>query len=101
MQYAWRSKKYSEYDWDNGWKTLAYRPLFEDVYIRPGATYWCEKYISAQLSGETKSKNYSYLDINYFTLDFSLGEGEPLDCEKDGVDDTSSACFIRCVEDVE
>lgn len=101
LQYAWRSKKYSEYDWDNGWKTLAYRPLFEDVYIRPGATYWCEKYISAQLSGETKSKNYSYLDINYFTLDFSLGEGEPLDCEKDGVDDTSSACFIRCVEDIE
>ena len=93
LQYAWRSKRYSTYT-TNGWPKLMYRPLFEDVYMRPGAIYWCEKYINIKLNGETKSKNYSYLDINYFTLDFSLGENEPL------MGQTSSACFIRCVEDV-
>lgn len=83
LQYAYRSKRYSEYN--EGWKTLQYRPLFEDVYMRPGAVYWCQKYTGGK----------SYLDINYFSLDFSLGGNEPLEGE------TSSACFIRCVEDVE
>ena len=82
LQYAWRSKRYSIYD--KGWESLMYRPLFESVYMRPGAVYWCEKY--------TKGK--SYLDINYFTLDFSLGTNEPLE------GNTSSACFIRCIENI-
>lgn len=83
LQYAWRSKRYSDYN--DGWGTLQYRPLFENVYIGPGAVYWVNKYDGSK----------SYLDINYFTLDFSLGANEPLNGT------TSSACFIRCVEDVE
>lgn len=83
LQYAWRSKRYSEYA--KGWETLAYRPMFESVYMRPGAVYWCEQLTNGQC----------YLDINYFTLDFSLGANEPLEGAN------GSACFIRCVEDVE
>lgn len=81
LQYAWRSKRYSDYT--DAWSTLAYRPMFESVYMRPGAVYWCDKLTNGQC----------YLDVNYFTLDFSLGGTEPLD-GKNG-----SACFIRCVED--
>ncbi|MDE6159706.1 MAG: hypothetical protein K2F69_06425 [Bacteroidaceae bacterium] len=83
LQYAWRSKRYSEYQ--NGWETLMYRPMFEDVYMRSGAVYWCQKVTNGQC----------YLDVNYFTLDFSPGEMEPL------LGANGSACFIRCVEDVE
>ena len=82
LQYAWRSKRYSTYS--DAWSTLAYRPMFENVYMRPGAVYWCEKLTNDQC----------YLDVNYFTLDFSLGGNEPLQGEN------GSACFIRCVEDV-
>lgn len=97
LQYAWRSKRYSMYteNYDkNGWKQLKYRPLFEDVYMRPGAVYWCERFMNFQLNGETKKSSHAHLDINYFTFDFSLSGNEPLEGE------TSSACFIRCVEDV-
>ena len=83
LQYAWRSKKYSTYS--DAWSTLAYRPMFESVYMRPGAVYWCEKLTDGQC----------YLDVNYFTLDFSLGGNEPLQGAN------GSACFIRCVEDIE
>lgn len=83
LQYAWRSKRYSTYS--DAWSTLAYRPMFENVYMRPGAVYWCEKLTNDQC----------YLDVNYFTLDFSLGGNEPLQGEN------GSACFIRCVEDIE
>lgn len=84
LQYAWRSKRYSEYS--KGWETLQYRPLFENVYNGRGAVYWCDKY-------DTKMSK-CYLDINYFTLDFSLGNNEPL------AGANGSACFVRCVEEV-
>ncbi|MCD8235289.1 MAG: DUF4906 domain-containing protein [Prevotellaceae bacterium] len=83
LQYAWRSKKYSEYK--TGWESLKYRPLFENLYMRPGAVYWCNHYENGK----------SFLDINYFTFDFNTGVNEPLE------GNTSSACFIRCVEDIE
>lgn len=89
LQYAWRNKKYSMYDYNNGWSTLMYRPMFENIYMRPGAIYWCEKLTDEGNNGQC------YLDINYFTLDFSLGGKEPLQGTN------GSACFIRCVEDVQ
>lgn len=95
LQYAWRGKRYSEYS--NGWESLQYRPLFENIYMRPGAIYWCDRYKSVTYTdekGTTKSQNKSFLDVNYFTFDFNTGGDEPLAGE------TSSACFIRCVEDV-
>lgn len=54
--------------------------------MEAGAVYWCDKYDA------TMKK--CYLDINYFTLDFSLGDNEPL------MGEYGSACFVRCVEDV-
>lgn len=91
LQYAWRSKKYSSYSFNSGWKTLTYRPLFENIYNGPGAVYWCQKYEAP--NGTTTQK--SFLDINYFTLDFNTGGNEPMEGT------TSSACFVRCVEDIE
>lgn len=90
LQYAWRSKRYSTYADKYGWSSLQYRPLFEDIYMRPGAVYWCkdEKY------DDGIKTNKSFLDINYFTFDFNTSTDEPL------AGATSSACFIRCVEDV-
>lgn len=98
LQYAWRSKRYSEYDWQNGWRTLTYRPLFEDIYMRPGAIYWCDKFKAVTYTdaeGTKTSQNKSFLDVNYFTFDFNTGGNEPLEGKN-----SSSACFIRCVEDI-
>lgn len=61
LQYAWRNKKYSKYDYTDGWSTLMYRPMFENIYMRPGAVYWCEKLTDEGNNGQC------YLDINYFT----------------------------------
>lgn len=103
LQYSWRGKKYSEYTEKYGWNSLKYRPLFEDIYMRPGAIYWCERYEKPRPNSgnETDQQNpaKSFLDINYFTLDFNTGGMEPL--EEGETDKTSSACFIRCVEDIE
>lgn len=71
--------------------------------MRPGAIYWCERYEKPRPNSgnETDEQNpaKSFLDINYFTLDFNTGGMEPL--EEGETDKTSSACFIRCVEDIE
>lgn len=98
LQYAWRSKRYSTYDTelDGSQATLWYRPLFENIYMRPGATYWFESF-RKQIDGQGKYTIGTagvYLDVNYFTFDFSQGANEPL--EGTG----TSACMIRCVEDV-
>lgn len=57
------------------------RPLFYDLYKRPGAIYWL-----SQQDGNT-----SGWDINYFTFDFSGIQSGSLDQNRD-------ACFIRCVK---
>ncbi|MGM9804849.1 MAG: hypothetical protein ACI3Z7_00190, partial [Candidatus Aphodosoma sp.] len=63
---------------------LAERPLFYDLFMRPGAIYWFEKQ-ATQVGANTK---VICLDINYFTFDFnSIELGSSYD-----------AAFIRCVE---
>ena len=67
-------------------------PLFYDIYMRPGAVYWLNKY--------SKNNNHSMgsefesvigWDFNYFTFDFYPFGVSAAQSGKD-------ACFIRCVE---
>ncbi len=85
LQYAWRNEEYKKKD------ELGYRPLFLDVYRRPGAIYWVR---TIPTNPTNKNKKYCFLDINYFTFDFSPGETEPT------LGTGTSACFIRCVEEI-
>lgn len=97
LQYSWRSKKYSSYNYDNGWRTLTNRPLFENINRFNGAIYWCQRHeVNPNKGGNAKS----YLDVNYRTLDFNTGTNEVFDGTEAGSGTSSSACFIRCVEDV-
>ena len=80
LQYSWRNKEYIDKD------ELGYRPLFLDVYRRPGAIYWVRTI--------RNKDDKCYLDINYFTFDFSPGKTEPT------LGTGTSACFIRCVEEI-
>lgn len=66
---------------------LADRPLFYDLFMRPGAMYWFEKLVP-EYNG---TKNCNALDINYFTFDFNA--------VSNGInEEESDACFIRCVD---
>lgn len=68
---------------------LKARPLFYDLYRRPGAIYWWNQ--SAFVNKERG--NCLGWDINYFTFDFNfIGAGNLIHNDK------SDACFIRCVE---
>lgn len=63
-----------------------YRPLFWDLYRRPGANYWLNEYLNAQ----------GVFDINYFTFDTGLGDSNH--CNISGSTNQSDACFLRLVE---
>lgn len=63
------------------------RPLFYDLYMRPGAAYWLK-----ELGGP--SSDIIGWDFNYFTFDFNnLAVSNLIH------DIGSDACFVRCVED--
>lgn len=97
LQYAWRSELYQNED------ELKYRPLFFDVYRRPGGIYWCNS-ITRNNNNITSTKNY--LDVNYFTFEFTLSGTEPFAGYPSGTNTStldqgdSSAAFIRLVEDI-
>lgn len=92
LHYAWRMKIYGDRD------QILYRPLFNDVYRRPGAIYWTRGY---RTNGSGSITEGMSLDVNYFTFDFDLQNGnEPISTSTGG-NQESSACFIRCVEDVD
>lgn len=74
------SNRYEPYTTSN---EIIYRPLFYDLYKRPGAVYWC---------GEWYNGNSAW-DINYYTLNFDAFETNALPDI-----DTSDACLIRAVE---
>lgn len=85
------SDRYDKYP-ENGsqpGETLKEKPLFYDLYMRPGAIYWFDK--QATVKG---GKSLGW-DINYFTFDFNY-------ISKMKVSSNiwhNDACFIRCVED--
>lgn len=80
------------------------RPLFFDLYKRPGALYWARANdTSIQIDGDIQ-KDSGGLDINYFTFDFNYieasntfgrGVGTSYQDKRAG---TSDALFVRCVD---
>lgn len=103
LQYAWRIELYKDK------AQLQYRPLFFDVYRRPGAIYWCNSITrdkNGNLVNKYPGKAGAFLDVNYFTFDFDIGNNEVLEGgSSDGATTTgesgeSSACFIRLVEEL-
>lgn len=69
---------------------LGYRPLFYDLYMRPGAIYWLQRRVSNVRNGDEDAIAW---DINYFTFDFNY-----IATSNVFSDNNSDACFVRCVE---
>lgn len=69
------------------------RPLFYDLYMRPGAIYWLKKSEAVDRNLGAKNPIAIGWDINYFTFDFNYIDTDNL-VKSDG----SDACFVRCVE---
>lgn len=82
---AGRTEYYPEnepHPWGNS--CVKDRPLFYDLFRRPGAIYWIDKETNRKLGW----------DINYFTFDFNS-----IDATNIFDSDDSDACFVRCVVD--
>lgn len=69
------------------------RPLFYDIYKRPGAIYWLNAEIPQNQLTPTDGASLGW-DINYFTFDFNFISSDNL-IRSGG----SDACFVRCVVD--
>ncbi|WP_304762919.1 hypothetical protein, partial [uncultured Bacteroides sp.] len=68
-------------------------PLLYDIYMRPGAVYWLNKY--SRNNNHSMESDFEYIiawDFNYFTFDFFPYGVSAANNGKD-------ACFIRCVEE--
>lgn len=103
LKYAFRNDFYPE-SFKNSWggiSTVNDRPLFFDLWRRPGAIYYLDAQKSADL-GDGK-QNYLGWDFNYFTFDFyGVTAGDLIGSTVSNVDapynvDTSAA-FVRLVE---
>lgn len=69
------------------------RPLFYDIYKRPGAIYWLNEEIPKDHFTPTDGPSLGW-DINYFSFDFNfISTGNMI---RSGASD---ACFVRCVVD--
>lgn len=69
------------------------RPLFYDLYKRPGGIYWLNAEIPQNHFTPTDGVSLGW-DINYFSFDFNfISKGNLI--RSDG----SDACFVRCVVD--
>lgn len=67
------------------------RPLFYDIYKRPGCIYWLNAEIPKNHLTQTDGKSLGW-DINYFSFDFNfISTGNMIRA------DGSDACFVRCV----
>ena len=69
------------------------RPLFYDLYKRPGGIYWLNAEIPQNDFTPTDGVSLGW-DINYFSFDFNFISKDNL-IRSDG----SDACFVRCVVD--
>ena len=69
------------------------RPLFYDLYKRPGAIYWLNAEIPKDQLTPTDGASLGW-DINYFSFDFNFISSDNL-IRSGG----SDACFVRCVVD--
>lgn len=69
------------------------RPLFYDLYKRPGVIYWLNAEIPQDYFTPTDGVSLGW-DINYFSFDFNFISKDNL-IRSGG----SDACFVRCVVD--
>lgn len=69
------------------------RPLFYDIYKRPGGIYWLNAEIPQNHFTPTDGVSLGW-DINYFSFDFNFISKDNL-IRSGG----SDACFVRCVVD--
>lgn len=67
------------------------RPLFYDIYKRPGAIYWLNAEIPQNQLTPTDGPSLGW-DINYFSFDFNFISTSNM-IRPSG----SDACFVRCV----
>lgn len=67
------------------------RPLFYDIYKRPGGIYWLNAEIPRNYFTPTDGVSLGW-DINYFSFDFNFISKDNLIKSGD-----SDACFVRCV----
>lgn len=85
------------------------RPLLYDLYLSPGAIYWCRDWLGSDVDGDPKmdadedENNHNAQDINYFTYDFNTYFEFATWRRKGGggywnFTQSSDACFIRCVD---
>lgn len=70
------------------------RPLFYDLWLRPGAIYWLGSQSYTNLGLGDGYQNYLGWDINYFTFDFYGFMTNDLFY----TDTHCSACFVRLVD---
>ncbi|MDE7074664.1 MAG: DUF4906 domain-containing protein [Odoribacter sp.] len=72
------------------------RPLFYDLYMRPGAIYWLKNEYPILRDGADNARKEEWSlgwDFNYFTFDFNfMNTGNVYKTT------ASDACFVRCVE---
>lgn len=83
---------------------MAYRPLFYDLAIRPGAIYWSKKLQTSDLglpghADWPDNRKSSAFDMNYFTMGFEGYVNDAVNNKSDdwGIRSQSHACFIRTV----
>lgn len=69
------------------------RPLFYDIYKRPGAIYWLNAEIPKNFFTPTDGASLGW-DINYFSFDFNFISTDNLIRARG-----SDACFVRCVKE--
>ena len=76
------------------------RPMFWDIYRRPGAIYWINTLHSGRSDMEDTDGSIAW-DFNYFTFDYypiTKANLFIVPWQKPAIVNTSDACFIRCVE---
>lgn len=83
------------------------RPLLYDLYLSPGAIYWCRDWVGNDNGVDDEpysTDGQNAMDINYHTYDFNTyGELATWRRRTTGAyfantTQSSDACFIRCVE---
>ncbi|MBQ7823581.1 MAG: DUF4906 domain-containing protein, partial [Bacteroidaceae bacterium] len=91
LRYGGRTAPISESAADK----LKDRPIFYDLYMRPGAIYWLNKRVD-----NSREKDAIAWDFNYFSFDFNMiSVSNVFTKAVTGGYPYSDACFIRCVED--
>lgn len=74
-------------------ENLSHRPIFYDIYIRPGAIYWLDR-----RKDDGRVEECIAWDFNYFSFDYNgISANNVFTTGQKEVPNSSDACFIRCV----